>query len=120
MTRRADPERRVFWRQLIEEQADSGLSVAIFCWQRDVSTASFYNWKRRLCEPSSTQAAATTRRDGDENATARFVAIDLPSVSSVPSTHCEVLLMDGRRVWVPVGFDQDSLINLFAALGATT
>ena len=36
------------WRQLIDEQARSGLSQTAFCAARAVSTTSFQHWKRRL------------------------------------------------------------------------
>ena len=36
------------WRELIVRQADSGLSVAGFCAQAQLSVASFYQWRSRL------------------------------------------------------------------------
>lgn len=36
------------WRELIDRQADSGLSVAGFCAQAQLSVASFYQWRSRL------------------------------------------------------------------------
>jgi len=36
------------WRQLIDEQARSGLSQTAFCAARSVSTTSFQHWKRQL------------------------------------------------------------------------
>lgn len=36
------------WRRLLKRQASSGLSVAEFCRQEDVSGASFYQWRKRL------------------------------------------------------------------------
>ena len=41
------------WRALIERQQASGLSIAAFCRQHDVVTASFYAWRRRLRESSA-------------------------------------------------------------------
>jgi hypothetical protein len=41
-------ERAAYWRGVVERQAGSGLSVAEFCVRRDVATASFYAWRRRL------------------------------------------------------------------------
>jgi transposase-like protein len=41
------------WRVLIERQQASGLSIAAFCRQHDVVTASFYAWRRRLDESSA-------------------------------------------------------------------
>jgi len=41
------------WRALIERQRAGGLSIAAFCRQHDVVTASFYAWRRRLGESSA-------------------------------------------------------------------
>ena len=43
-------DRAVYWREIVERQPESGLSVARFCEDEGVSTASFYNWRRRLAE----------------------------------------------------------------------
>lgn len=45
MSRPSTAER---WRGLLRRQAESGLSVAEFCRRRDVSEASFYQWRKRL------------------------------------------------------------------------
>jgi hypothetical protein len=128
MARRAESERRAFWQELIEDQSASGLSVLRFCLNRGVSTASFYGWKRRLAGAATRrgQSAKTIKAKAikakaikTKPGSPSFVAIDLPALASVPSAHCEVLLVDGRRVRVPTGFDRESLIALFAALGET-
>ena len=36
------------WQQLIDDQTDSGQTQAAFCAAKDISVASFQNWKRRL------------------------------------------------------------------------
>ena len=41
-------ERRRRWEQVIEDQAGSGVSVAEFCRENDLSPASFYQWRKRL------------------------------------------------------------------------
>lgn len=40
------------WRKLLEEQAESGLSVAKFCELRQLSSVTFYNWRQRLKDES--------------------------------------------------------------------
>ena len=39
------------WRELIEEQARSGLTQAAFCASRSLSVTSFQQWKRRFKAP---------------------------------------------------------------------
>jgi hypothetical protein len=39
------------WRLRLRRQATSGLSISAFCKREQVSTASFYAWRRRLAAP---------------------------------------------------------------------
>ena len=39
---------RAEWADLIDAQAQSGLTVAAFCQQHDLGVASFYGWRRQL------------------------------------------------------------------------
>jgi len=36
------------WQQLINEQVDSGLSVAAFCRKTQLSVSSFYQWRKKF------------------------------------------------------------------------
>lgn len=44
------------WQRLIETQAASGQTQAVFCAEHGVSVASLQNWKRRLAVPEPTLA----------------------------------------------------------------
>lgn len=44
-------DRRATWQRLLAEQQASGLSIAAWCFQQDVSEQSFYYWRRRLVAP---------------------------------------------------------------------
>lgn len=48
MARAADPALAEWWFELIELADESWLTVAEFCRQHGVSTASFYNWRRKF------------------------------------------------------------------------
>ena len=48
MARAADPALAEWWFELIELADESWLTVAEFCRQHNVSTASFYNWRRKF------------------------------------------------------------------------
>ncbi len=48
MARRADPQLRKAWRLRIDQQRQSGLTVAQFCRQEGVGAGSFYFWRRKL------------------------------------------------------------------------
>ena len=41
-------ERYAHWREVIETQKNSGLSIADYCRTRDIRTNVFYAWRRRI------------------------------------------------------------------------
>ena len=56
---------RAQWQGLIERATRSPLSIGAFCRGQGVSTASFYNWRRRLGEVApGTAVAEATGEDG--------------------------------------------------------
>ena len=51
MARPKDPDLERIWRQRLQRQTTSGLSIPTFCAREGVSSASFHAWKRRLTAP---------------------------------------------------------------------
>jgi hypothetical protein len=44
-----DPSSKTaYWHQMIENCSNSGLSINAFCRKKQISQASFYNWKKKL------------------------------------------------------------------------
>ncbi len=95
------------WRDLLERQRASGLSVAAFCRRDGVAASSFFAWKRKLGFVPATPAFVEAT-----------VAGTLPPPTRSPS-RIEVRLRGGRRVRVGRGFDRDLLAEVVAALEAT-
>ena len=56
MNKRTSGEKEEFWRLVIEEQRNSGLTARAFCRREGISEASFYGWRTRL-----------DKRDGQAN-----------------------------------------------------
>ena len=52
MARPKDPNLERAWRQRLQRQSTSGLSIAAFCALEGVSSTSFQSWKRRLAARS--------------------------------------------------------------------
>ena len=52
MARPKDPNLESVWRQRLQRQSTSGLSISAFCAQEGVSSTSFQTWKRRLAARS--------------------------------------------------------------------
>jgi transposase len=90
------------WREVLDRQQASGLSVASFCRRRGLSAASLYAWRRRL----------------SAGAAPAFVEAKVVEPAQVPETAgaIEVWLRGGRRVRVGRGFDPELLGKLVAAL----
>jgi hypothetical protein len=92
------------WRQIIDGQQTSGLTVAAYCLERGITQGSFYTWKRRLRSP-----AKATRLPKPA-----FVELKPPSAKT-PAT-IEICLRGERRLLVRRGFDRDVVIELVRAL----
>ena len=110
MPRAPDPELRRWWQRLILSHDSSGLSIAAFCQQRDVSTASFYAWRRKLREDATPTPPAASS----------FIAVELTPSLGQP---IEVHLPGGVRLDVPAserGFLMDLVQELTGREEETT
>jgi transposase-like protein len=122
MVRKVNQALRVQWRQRIERQRGSGLSIVEFCRAEGVSPACFHQWKRKLrVSPSASprqsapvrrptaarQVAAPQRRPLQTSPTIAGVAtsatsfLQLPVMGPRTSPWIELVLVDGTIVRVP-------------------
>jgi hypothetical protein len=94
-----------YWREMLQRQPHSDLTVRDFCEMEGVSTASFYSWRRRLAE---------TGRVADVPA---FVPI---SVARQPQTiSClEIVLSADVTIRVPEGTARQTIVDVLAAVEA--
>jgi len=88
MTRRGGSSTRAEWRKRLGQYRGSGLTVAGFCEQEGISTASFYAWRRRL---RATRKAGKDGRPG-------FASVRLTPAGTPMSIHFPA----GVRVEVPM------------------
>jgi hypothetical protein len=58
-------EREGVWREVMRDQAASGLSISAFCRDRKLSPASFFNWRRKLADRELASAATGDVRPDD-------------------------------------------------------
>ena len=82
------------WRARLARFEESGLTVVDFCLEEGVSTASFYDWRKRLAASRSETVAI----DGDSSG---FAAVRL-----FGSTRVLALLPGGTRLEIPSGDGQ--------------
>ena len=47
------------WRQIIDGQQPSGLTVAAYCRDRGIKDSAFYAWKRRLRSPAKSNRSSS-------------------------------------------------------------
>jgi len=98
-----DSRKEQQWRRWIQQWQASGLSVAAFCARHALALPSFYAWRRRLQQR--------------EAATQTLVAVHvLADEPALPGRNLEVVLVNGRRLGVPPGFDPASFRQLLAVL----
>ena len=102
MSELESPSRRK-WREIIQRQRASGMSVTEFCRRHGVAASSFFGWKRKLGSFPAAGVFVEAK-----------IAPALPAASAV--SVMEIRLRHGRRVLVGRGFDRDLLAEVIAVL----
>jgi hypothetical protein len=85
--------RREYWRQLIAEQQQSGVSVRRFYQQRRTSEHSFYQWRKRL----------------SQQLPVRFALVETGHGAGIHAEAVEVILTSGERLRITPGVDAATL-----------
>ena len=105
------------WRAIVERWAGSGMSVRAFCEERGLSEPSFYAWRRTL--------AARDRLAREQFVPVRIApdsapgsALETTATSTVENaaSALQLLVGEGRRLWIGPGFDGPTLRRLLALL----
>ena len=105
MTRLPNPQLARQWQERLDRFADSDLTIAEFCQLEGYSTASFYQWRRKLTADAGPHAPA-------------FVSVDLqPSdLQDEPPAGIRVDLPGGAAIKIPAGAASADCRNLIAAV----
>lgn len=106
MSRLADPELVALWRERLQRFGQSQLTVAEFCEVESVSTASFYQWRRKLERSQSPQREAGAFEAG------AFIAVELRSTSQA----ARLSLPGGATLELPEELKPAHLRELIAAV----
>lgn len=118
------------WREQVQAQAQSGLSVRAYCRQQQLSEPSFYAWRKELARRDQErqalehQPSAPTPARAPSVRVARatrptFTEVILSSsaaVSSAAVSPIEIILTAGQRIVVAPGFDAPTLQAVLAVL----
>ena len=74
--RSPNPQNVSLWQSHIDAQAVSGLSIATYCKEQQVSAQSFYQWKRKLqTEDSKQNESSTLQSTAAPSVTTSFVQL---------------------------------------------
>ncbi len=92
------------WRQIIDEQRRSGLTVAAYCRDRGIKDSAFYAWKRRLRSPAKPSGLPKPA----------FVEVTAPITGTAGTI--EIRLRGERHLLARRGFDRELLIELVRTL----
>jgi len=119
-------DRAAYWRQLLGEWVQSGLSQAEFCRRRGIKAVNLAWWKRRLRRADDTGGGRWRRRPTSTRRTG-FVEVALSGrPSSAASSHAatvfasraayELALPGGVELRLPDDFDPERVAALVLAL----
>lgn len=98
-----------FWRQIIRQWDNSGLTVREFCARHELSEPSFYAWKRTIAERHAKALTFVPVRVVHDE-------IEPDAASGVSGSGLELVLRTGRRLRIGPGFDGPTLQRLLALL----
>ncbi len=107
MPRSSDPARYQLWRQRMGRFERLELTVVEFCRREQVSTPSFYQWRKRLAHAD---AAATPRASTDEG---HFVQLSLSETPAMQTL--KLTLPGGASIYLPAHPQHEQLTSILTA-----
>ena len=134
-----DPHKEAMWRERVDRQSRSGLSVRAFCRRENLPESAFYFWRRTIAQRDREQQTSPPRlpsgADLPQTPRAEFVPVVVieenspsPAELETPTPECSGLteeslgldvcfeLRGGRTLRVPVAIGIASLAELALAL----
>ena len=92
------------WRNLIDQQIQSGLNAAEFCDQQGLSRKSFYRHRKLLAQNSRDSLAG------------QFIKVESKPIQALPQQFDAILHYRNSRVQLPIGADPSWVAELIKAL----
>jgi hypothetical protein len=110
-------QKEAYWRDVVERQARSGLSVRRFCAEQNISEASFYGWRRKLARRDQEKVDTPISRSPKTGATNSAHGQAFIPLAVADSEHVlEVVHPLGYRVRIPGEVNAKSLKQVLDAL----
>lgn len=110
-------DRARHWQALVREQADSGLTQAAFCLQRQINPGTFAWWRRKFRTDTGGESATSRRpqRGRSRPDPLRFMEVE---VVGARSKRYEIALPNGWVLRVPTDFEAENVTRLVRAVAA--
>jgi transposase len=116
MVMRRDLAKERYWREIVERQRQSGLSVRGFCRREGVSEPGFHGWRRELTlRDLVAQQPPKNARPARRQAVRRSSSF-VPLAVTASAPLIEVCLPQGVRLAVHAGADAHLLREVLSAL----
>jgi len=114
MARTNSAEKRLRWGEILNRQADSGLSVREFCATEGVSEPSFYAWRKKvgMRKKDGRQARTATRREDRPDNSRLFVPLQVLDTAAT----LEIIHPLGYRIQVTGEVNPIALRQVIEAL----
>ena len=103
-------ERELRWREILERQGSSGLSVRKFCASEGISEPSFYAWRKKFRQ----RVKDGERRADEPDQSHLFVPLTLLNATGT----LEIIHPTGCRIQVPGNVDPEALRTVIEVLDA--
>ena len=111
-TYRTEKQARTYWREVLNRWQQSGLSIAQFCRDQEISESGLYTWRKKLSLTHSGTEPHTEPRSSKPSGSP-FVQVDMPS-----ATHSQLTLelASGHTLHIAGRVDTDALAKVIGAL----
>ncbi len=108
LSKKTRDERQSYWKKLVLEWKESGLSQTAFCVQKNIKYANFIHWRRRLKSREQKSASAPA-----------LVPVSLRPAGDASSEQTPIIritLGNGRRIDLPINVSTEQLRAVVSSL----
>ena len=114
MAKQTSAEKEARWREIVERQAGSGLSIRGFCADEGISEPSFYAWRKKLRQRQDGGRRARQPKGREEFGADAGLFVPLQLVDTVSTL--EIIHPLGYRIQVTGNVDRVALRQVIEAL----
>ena len=102
-----------YWQQLLNEQTASGLTACAFCIEKVLAVQSFYQWKRKLLQPSRPKGNPVLVKPAVQSLVPVRIVASAPKPTSLP---IQIVTPSGFSVRVDSSMSPSEIAHLVASI----